>query len=115
MEAEKTVSRSFLYLWFVMSQSVILVERFVFLAEQNALSCGANVWLCMCGFICVVLIMIIIVIKFNGRQVKLNTLGEVQYTEAKNARTRHSQIQTHTTTRTALTDYTHGHRHMHED
>ena len=33
--------------------------------------------------------------------------GEVQYTEAKTARTRHSQIQTHTTTR-ALTDCTHG-------
>ena len=35
--AEKTVSRSFLCLGFVVSQSVILVER-LFFAEQNALS-----------------------------------------------------------------------------
>ena len=36
--AEKTVSRSFLSLWFVVSQSVMPVELFVYLAEQNALS-----------------------------------------------------------------------------
>ena len=35
--AEKTVSRSFLCLWFVVSQSVMPVELFVYLAEQNAL------------------------------------------------------------------------------
>ena len=51
--AEKTVSRS-LCLWFVVSQSVMLVERFVCFAEQNALSCGEDVWLWMCGGICVV-------------------------------------------------------------
>ena len=37
----------------------MLVERFICFAEQNALSCGAHVWLCMCGCLCVVLIMII--------------------------------------------------------
>ena len=36
--AEKKVSRSFLSLWFVVSQSVMTVELFVYLAEQNALS-----------------------------------------------------------------------------
>ena len=36
--AETTVSRSFLCLWFVVSQSVMPVELFVYLAEQNALS-----------------------------------------------------------------------------
>ena len=35
--AEKDVSRSFLCLWFVVSQSVMPVELFVYLAEQNAL------------------------------------------------------------------------------
>ena len=35
--AEKTVSRSFLRLEFVVSQSVMPVELFVYLAEQNAL------------------------------------------------------------------------------
>ena len=35
--AEKEVSRSFLCLWFVVSQSVMPVELFVYLAEQNAL------------------------------------------------------------------------------
>ena len=35
---EKDVSRSFLCLWFVVSQSVMPVELFVYLAEQNALS-----------------------------------------------------------------------------
>ena len=45
---ERTVSRSFLCLWFVVSQSVMLVER-LFFAEQNALSCGEDVWLCMCA------------------------------------------------------------------
>ena len=33
----------------------MLVER-LFFAEQNALLCGEDVWLCMCGCICVVLI-----------------------------------------------------------
>ena len=47
--AEKTVSRSFLCLWFVVSQSVMLVERLIF-ADQNALLCGEDVWLCTCGF-----------------------------------------------------------------
>ena len=46
-DAEKTESRSFLCLWFVVSQSVMLVER-LFFAEQNALLCGEDVWLCMC-------------------------------------------------------------------
>ena len=46
--AEKTVSRSFLCLGFVMSQSVMLVER-LFFAEQNALSLER-----MCGCVCVV-------------------------------------------------------------
>ena len=46
--AEKTVSRSFLCLWFVVSQSVMLVER-LFFVEQNALLCGEDVWLCMCA------------------------------------------------------------------
>ena len=36
--AEKTVSRSFLRLGFVVSQLVMPVELFVYLAEQNALS-----------------------------------------------------------------------------
>ena len=36
--AEKTVSRSFLCLVFVVSQSVMLVEQFVYFAEQNAFS-----------------------------------------------------------------------------
>ena len=53
--AEKTVSRSFLCLRFAVSQSITLVERFVCFAEQNALSCGEDVWFCMCGCICVVL------------------------------------------------------------
>ena len=35
--AEKKVSRSFLCLWFVVSQSVMPVKLFVYLAEQNAL------------------------------------------------------------------------------
>ena len=35
--AEKKGSRSFLCLWFVVSQSVMPVELFVYLAEQNAL------------------------------------------------------------------------------
>ena len=35
--AEKTVSRSFLCLGFVVSQSVMPVELFVYIAEQNAL------------------------------------------------------------------------------
>ena len=47
--AEKAVSRSFLCLWFVGSQSVMLVER-LFFVEQNALLCGEDVWLCTCGF-----------------------------------------------------------------
>ena len=39
MEAvEKKVSRSFLCLWFVVSQSVIPVKLFVYLTEQNAWS-----------------------------------------------------------------------------
>ena len=53
--AEKTVSRSFLCLGFVVSQSVMLVERLVCFAEQNVLLYGEDVWLCMCGCICVVL------------------------------------------------------------
>ena len=44
--AEKTLSRSFLCLGFVVSQSVMPVERFVYVAGQNAL---------LCGCICVVL------------------------------------------------------------
>ena len=51
---EKTVSRSFLCLGFVVSQSVMPVERFVCFAEQNALSCGEDVLLCMCGCILIV-------------------------------------------------------------
>ena len=47
--AEKEVSRSFLCLWFVVSESVMLVER-LFFAEQNALFYGEDVWLCTCGF-----------------------------------------------------------------
>ena len=59
--AEKTVSRSFLCLGFVVSQSVMLVE-WLFFAEQNALSLER-----MCGCVCVVvyvwfLILIIIMI-----------------------------------------------------
>ena len=52
--AEKTVSHSFLCLWFVVTLSVMLVERFVCFAEQNALLCGEDVWLCMCGCLRVV-------------------------------------------------------------
>ena len=44
----------FLCLWFVVSQSVMPVELFVYLAEQNALSYGEDMWLCMCGCIRVV-------------------------------------------------------------
>ena len=47
-DAEKTVIRSFLCLWFVVSQSVMLVER-LFFAEQNALLCGEDVRLCTCA------------------------------------------------------------------
>ena len=47
--AEKEASRSFLCLWFVVSQSVMPVELFVYLAEQNALLCGEDVCLCMCA------------------------------------------------------------------
>ena len=47
--AETEVSRSFLCLWFVVSQSVMPVGLFVYLAEQNALLCGEDVWLCMCA------------------------------------------------------------------
>ena len=36
--AEKEVSRSFLCLWFIVNQSVMPVEQFVYLAEQKALS-----------------------------------------------------------------------------
>ena len=36
--AENKVGRSFLCLWFVVSQSVMPVELFVYFAEQNALS-----------------------------------------------------------------------------
>ena len=36
--AEKEVIRSFLCLWFVVSESVMPVELFVYLAEQNAYS-----------------------------------------------------------------------------
>ena len=42
---QDSVSRSFLCLWFVVSQSVMLVER-LFFAEQNAL-CGEDVRLCV--------------------------------------------------------------------
>ena len=52
--AENEVSRSFLCLWFVVGQSVMLVERLFFFAEQNALLCGGcvavYVCLCTCGF-----------------------------------------------------------------
>ena len=47
--AEKTVSRSFLCLWFVVCQSVMPVELFVYLAEQNALLLER-----VCGCVCVV-------------------------------------------------------------
>ena len=46
--AEKKVSRSFLCLGFVVSQSVMLVEQ-LFFTKQNILLCGEDVWLCMCG------------------------------------------------------------------
>ena len=36
--AEKKLSRSFLCVWFVVSQSVMPVEQFVYFTEQNALS-----------------------------------------------------------------------------
>ena len=55
--AEKTVSRSFLCLWFVVSQSVMLVER-LFFVEQNALSLER-----ISGCVCVVFIIIIIMRK----------------------------------------------------
>ena len=48
--AEKTVSCSCLCLGFVVSQSVMPVEQFVYVEGQNALLCGEDVWLCMCGF-----------------------------------------------------------------
>ena len=46
--AEKTVSRSFLCLWFVVSQSVMLVERFV---SRSRMRCRVER---ICGFECVV-------------------------------------------------------------
>ena len=49
-DAEKTVSRLSLCLLLVVSQSVMLVERFVCFAVQNALSCKEDMWMCMCGF-----------------------------------------------------------------
>ena len=64
--AEKTVSRSFLCLWFVVSQSVMLVERLFFRGAECVL-CGEDVWLCMCacarvGFDKKIIIIIIIII-----------------------------------------------------
>ena len=38
----------------VCRKSVMPVEWFVCFAEQNALSRGEDVWLCICGCICVV-------------------------------------------------------------
>ena len=43
--AEKTVSRSFLCLEFDVRKSVMPVERFVYVAGQNASLCGEDVWL----------------------------------------------------------------------
>ena len=60
--AEKTVSRSFLCLLFIVSQSVMPAERFVCFAGQNALWYGEDVWLCLCSCVCVVLMIIIIII-----------------------------------------------------
>ena len=61
--AKKRVSRSFLCLGFVVSQSVSHASQTVVcFAEQNALSFREDVWLCMCGCICVVFYIIIIII-----------------------------------------------------
>ena len=46
--AEKTVSRSFLCLWFVVSQSVMLVER-LFFRGAECVVVWRGVWLCMCA------------------------------------------------------------------
>ena len=51
--AEKEISRSFLCLWFVVSQSVMPVKRFVCFAGQNAL-CEEDGRLYIRGSICVV-------------------------------------------------------------
>ena len=52
---EKTVSRSFLYLWFVVSQSVMLVERLFFRgAECVVMWRGCVVvYVCLCVCVCV--------------------------------------------------------------
>ena len=47
--AEKTVSRSFLCLWFVVSQSVTLVERLFFRGAECVVVWRGCVWLCMCA------------------------------------------------------------------
>ena len=53
-DAEKTVSRSFLCLWFVVSQSVMLVEWVVFRGAECVVVLRrcmvVYVWLYMCGF-----------------------------------------------------------------
>ena len=59
---EKMVSCSFLCLGFVVSQSVMPVEQFLCFTGQNALSCGDDVRVHMCGCKSVVLMMIIIMI-----------------------------------------------------
>ena len=46
--AERGVGRSFLCLWFVVSQSVMLVER-LFFRRAECVLCGEDVWLCMCA------------------------------------------------------------------
>ena len=51
---EKTVSRSFLCLWFVVSQSVMLVERLFFRGAECVVvwkgRVAVYVCLCTCGF-----------------------------------------------------------------
>ena len=60
--AEKTVSRSFLCLLFIVSQSVMPAERLVSFAGQNVLWCAEDVWLCLGSCISVVLMMMMIII-----------------------------------------------------
>ena len=69
----------------------------------------------MYTIIIIIIIIIIMIMKYNGRQVKLNTLGEVQYTEAKKCQNP-PLTDTNTYHRSAALRYcTHGHRHIHED
>ena len=57
--AEKTVSRSILCLGFVVSQSVMPVEQLCL--SRSRMRCREDLRLCMCGSVCVVFLIVIII------------------------------------------------------